>query len=167
VRSHAPQASKRGNYELRNSSWAGVASSIEMPWLKGLGRTPCLNFTRTSWRIQRRTWPLAPMRSHSRYLRRTQWRMKEDVGEQKSARRATPSFLGRGFCRVARLYQGGGAGCCCCCCRGLAFVGCCLTGSRVGACRLVRCDLRERGAGSCLVGGMQTDFQRAVDERLA
>jgi len=45
--------------------------------------------------------------------------MKEDVGEQESARRVTPSFLAWSFSRVVRL--GGESGSCrgCCCGSGL------------------------------------------------
>jgi hypothetical protein len=152
-RSQAPQASKRVSFESRNSSWARVASNIEVPWLKGRGRAACLNLTRTPWRIQLRTWPLAPMRSHSRHLRRTRCRMKGDDGEQESARRATPSFLRWGSRGVA-LLSGRGCARCRCCCYCFASVGGCFLGSGVRAWRFVWSDVGERRACNGLVGGV-------------
>jgi hypothetical protein len=90
--------------------------------------------------------------------------MKGEDGEQKSARRATPSFLRWGSRGVAWLRAGE---CALGCWRYFAYVGGCLPGSGVRAWRLVRGDLGERCACSGLACGVFADFKRAVHESLA
>jgi hypothetical protein len=90
--------------------------------------------------------------------------MKEDVGEQESARRATPSFLGGLPCMVGRFGGWGGACGFCrrCCCR-LAPVNGGFASFGVRAERLVQRDLGEGRTGGSLAGGVKADFKRSVD----
>jgi hypothetical protein len=94
--------------------------------------------------------------------------MKADVGEHESARRATPSFLGRWPCLVDRFCEGwwweGG------CCRRRSYfasVGCYSAGLRVKTCWLVWDDFGERCTGNRFVGSVKADLKRSVDESLA
>jgi hypothetical protein len=108
------------------------------------------------------------MRSHSRHLRRTRCPMKEDVGEQESARRATPSFLGRWPCLVGRFCEGWcwAGGCCRRSCY-FAYVGCSSAGLGVRTCCFVRGDLGERCTCSSFAGSVKADLKRSVEESLA